>query len=383
MTTAPPPPREEDDEPSAVSDADWAEFVKDTESRIRAQAPKEPSARARMVTERLRREDAAAAERERQARPWWRRAPKEPKKWEPEGWRTGPAWKEMRRREQRSWRRLPRTLAIVAAVAALTLVALNPSAARSLATGHGFSTHDGADADGPGIPTVDHPWAGSPAVSWADGADGIVLPKAKAVGKVTAAQVAAALRATRTYLVGTNLEPAVVLGGYPAAALRVLDPINGTPKRIKAALRSPGAHSDPVWWLSRFDPEEVLPATEVVKVRGRMTFAAGEEDSVHIHSDYTFVYALTRTGGRQGLVTRTVVRRVVDTIWFRGTPAGKIQIDMNNSDIAGGGCDFAEGYLHPGADTGVPTGPAWDPYDRGRPMPTSATYDDCGTASRV
>lgn len=60
MATAPPPPDQEDDEPGGISDAVWQKFMADNSGDIRASAPKEPSARARMVTERLRREDAAA-----------------------------------------------------------------------------------------------------------------------------------------------------------------------------------------------------------------------------------------------------------------------------------------------------------------------------------
>ncbi|MGW4992117.1 hypothetical protein ACWEQ3_31420, partial [Streptomyces mirabilis] len=59
----------------SVPDDVWERFARDTERDIRSSAPKEPSARARMVTERLRQKDAKGAQ--------------------PEGWRTGPAWREM------------------------------------------------------------------------------------------------------------------------------------------------------------------------------------------------------------------------------------------------------------------------------------------------
>lgn len=46
---------------SPVPDEIWEKFVQDPESEIRATAPKEPSARARMVTARLLEQDARAA----------------------------------------------------------------------------------------------------------------------------------------------------------------------------------------------------------------------------------------------------------------------------------------------------------------------------------
>lgn len=76
--------------PPAVPDDVWERFARDSERDIRSSAPKEPSARARLVTERLRQEDAREAERSRRT---FRRTPPRPA--QPEGWRTGPAWREM------------------------------------------------------------------------------------------------------------------------------------------------------------------------------------------------------------------------------------------------------------------------------------------------
>ncbi|MFE9622237.1 hypothetical protein [Streptomyces sp. NPDC006527] len=63
---------------SSPSDEEWQAFLQESESGAAASAPKEPSARARMVTERLRHQG------------------------EPDGWRTGPAWRE---RDGRAGRR--------------------------------------------------------------------------------------------------------------------------------------------------------------------------------------------------------------------------------------------------------------------------------------
>ena len=58
MTTEPPASGESSEIPDDV----WEKFVQDNERDIRAQAPKEPSGRARLGTERLRREAERAAE---------------------------------------------------------------------------------------------------------------------------------------------------------------------------------------------------------------------------------------------------------------------------------------------------------------------------------
>lgn len=387
-----------------MSDDVWDAFVADDERRIRAGAPKEPSARARMVTERLRRQDAEEAERARQSKPRWRggRSRKAAVQG-PEGWRTGPAWREMQGGGRGKWRDGMRTALIVAAVAVLALVAVNPSGARSLVLGHGRSSDDGAPpasqppltpetatptaapaaVPDPDIPTVSHPFAGSPALGWADGADGIVLPHAERVGDVTAAQVAAVLRKTKAYLVATNLDPAELRGGRPDSALRVVDPINGEPAQMQAALRSPAAKTDPTVWFTRYDPHEARLVGTVIKVRGRMTFAKADHGSVRVHTDYSYVYAFTKAGDPDGPVSRLIVRREVDTQWYPRSPAAKVQIVHVGASFGGSGCGYTDGYLHPLPDPtpGVtPSGPATDPYDRSRPLPTT---EHCGVVSRT
>ncbi|MCQ4083733.1 hypothetical protein NGB36_24850 [Streptomyces sp. RB6PN25] len=109
MTTPSSPP----DDSSALPDDVWEKFQHDSESAIRKTAPKEPSARARMVTRRLREQGPA----------------------EPVGWRTGSAWDEMEAPERPAHSRLwqmTRSLLIVIAVGAIVLFALDPSGAMSL-----------------------------------------------------------------------------------------------------------------------------------------------------------------------------------------------------------------------------------------------------------
>ncbi|GAA3989995.1 hypothetical protein GCM10022384_42460 [Streptomyces marokkonensis] len=73
MTTTPPnTPDERSGDESRITDDRLDAFLREAAEGGGAPAPKEPSARARMVTARLREQDGT-----------------------PQGWRTGPAWQEM------------------------------------------------------------------------------------------------------------------------------------------------------------------------------------------------------------------------------------------------------------------------------------------------
>ncbi|MCX4988996.1 hypothetical protein [Streptomyces sp. NBC_00568] len=390
---------EETGEP-AVPDDVWERFARDSERDIRDSAPKEPSARARMVTERLRQRDAQEAERASRRKAWkgtQRTA-------QPEGWRTGPAWREMDGRAARR-RRLWAIIGVPLAVAVL-VVAMKPS----LLPGDPFGTSADASADGTplpaetaaptappsgsntGSPTRERPFAGSPAERWADGAAGIVVPKATPVGSLTKEQVATALRQTKNLLVGANLDPATLRGERPEAAIAVLDPRQpGMVHDVNRRLRAPGKGHDPLTLFSRFDPDEARLVGNVVKTRGRITFKKGKDASVAIHADYTFVYPVSPARGKSTEVTRTIVRRVLDVAFldprkFQVTP-GRLTISKYTEDIGNSACDVYDGFLHPqfrsATPSGAPpTGPTTDPYDRSRDIQPSAAAG-CGTVSRT
>ncbi len=374
-----------DDQPSAseIPDDVWEQFTRDTERDIRSSAPKEPSARARMVTERLREQDARGEL--------------------PPGWRTGPAWQEMNGRAARR-RRLWAFIGVPLA-AAVALVALKPS----LLPGDPFRTGESGAAEAsplpdetaaptaapgasdPETPTLDRPFAGSPAERWADGEAGIVLPEAKAVGAVSEDRVEEALRLTKKLLVGANLDPKTVRGARPTAALSVLDPKQ--PELLDdldTGLRSPSEKHDPVTLFSRFDPDEVRPAGDVIKSRGRMTFKKGTQGGVAVRADYTFVYPVVRADGPTE-VARTIVRRVLDVELadpgrYEVTP-GRLLLMNYDQEIGNSSCFVNDGYLHPefsssrsaGPD---PSGPATDPYDRSREL-ERGDGGDCGTVTRT
>lgn len=138
MTTDPSPAPE--GEPSEHPEADgptlpddvWDRFLNDTERDIRSSAPKEPSARARIVARRLREEDQRAAPRERRGPVRGRAAGA------PTAWRGG-ATDAGRRMSAR--RRILRSTVGTVLVVLFVLVLLAPGSAWSLLRGHGW--HNG------------------------------------------------------------------------------------------------------------------------------------------------------------------------------------------------------------------------------------------------
>ncbi|WLW52808.1 hypothetical protein [Streptomyces sp. YU58] len=365
--------------PEQIPDEVWEQFARDSERNIRDSAVKEPSARARMVTERLRQQEARGEL--------------------PEGWRTGPVRPEHDRRAKR--RRLWAFIGLPVAVA-VAVVAMKPS----LLPGDPFGTGSpdvtasplGEEtaaptappgATDPETPTLDAPFAGSPALRWADGAAGIVPPEAKAVDGLPKERVELALRLTKKLLVAANLDPRTVRGERPEDAFAVLDPKQ--PKLfddLNRSLRAPSDADDPLRLFSRFDPKDVRLVGDVIKTRGRMTFEKGEQGGVAVHADYTFVYPLVPADGRTE-VARTIVRRAIDVelldpARYVATP-NRLNVLRYDRDVGNTSCDVHDGYLHPEfpsdtATDGPGNGPVRDPYDRSREIGTGG---DCGTASRT
>ncbi|MEV7385794.1 hypothetical protein [Streptomyces sp. NPDC091215] len=378
------------DEPSSssISDEVWQQFLSDSERDIRKSAPKEPSARAREVTQRLKKQ-----------------------KGEPEGWRTGPAWQEMNgraARRRKGWAVIGVPLAIAVAVVAMrpSLIPGDPFGSSAGSSSGASSGTDSATSPLPDetaaptappsavaadTPTLAHPFAGSPALRWADGAAGIVLPKATALGAIPKGRVELALQQTKKLLVDANLNPDVVAGARPEAALSVLDPKQPhVLDDLDSSLRSPSKTRDPLFLFSRFDPKDVKLAGKVIKTRGRITFAKGKFEGVAVHADYTFVYPVVRADGSTE-VARTIVRRVIDVelpdaTRYQVTP-GRLTLLRYDEDAGNSACDIDDGYLHPQfpsqAPTGsaAPTGPSIDPYDRSRQLGKGP--QGCGTVSRT
>ncbi|UGY93322.1 hypothetical protein [Streptomyces gobiensis] len=394
------------EEGASIPDPEWERFQRDLEVGARAAAaPKEPSARARMVAERLRQTDEAAVARQQRKRRWGRK--REPEPWQPEGWRTGPAWQEMNGKQHRLGKWLAGLMALAAVGWGATML---------LDQRYGLNLAGGADEPlpaetvapttappgelAPDTPTLEEPFAGSPARRWADGADAIELPKARRTGNVSAAEVKAGLKTFKEFLVATNLDPDVLNGGRPKAALALIDPQQPELASMREALKNPSERNDPIAWVSRFAPEEVRLVGEAVKVRGRMKVKEAEGGNAAIRADYTFTYPVEKVAN-PGEVTRTIVRRIVEVQVSpagQQSAAGKIWLIEYRGNFGNHACDDGDGFLHPefpsdllGSDR--PTGPTRDPYDRSRPLEELEELEEgeregedsekCGAVSRV
>ncbi|MCX5405213.1 hypothetical protein OHA37_15110 [Streptomyces sp. NBC_00335] len=382
----------------AVSDEDWARFLAEAEAGA-GEAPKEPSARARMVTERLRHEEEQRAAQQKK-----RFGRAKPVSTEPAGWRTGPAWQE-REGRGKAKRRIKAALAI-AFVVALALIAIRPELVIDKVTGQAEQDAKAGQplaaetarpsaapsmAD-PDLPTLKEPFKGSPAAQWADGAAGIEIPQAEAVGGMSKEKIADALVKVRQFLVTANLDPATLRGERPEAALALLDPKLGEYKtNVEEALRHPSAKNDPLDLFSRYDPAELTLVGEVVKVRGRIWVEPGDRaGQVDLKTDYTFVYPFVKAKAGADQVERTVMRReitfsIVDPRKWDST-AGKLWIEATYRNIGNSACDADDGFLHPQFDDDAPTGPTpsgtpVDPYDRSKGLETDRRAD-CGILSR-
>lgn len=390
------------DRPS-VSDEEWAEFVA---------AAKEQG----LGTEA---QDRALRKAKPPKRPKAPKAPKAPKRQEPPGWRTGPAWQEMNGRAQRK-RRLKAVLGVALAVG-LALVAVRPELVTGLLPEGVTSALPSSWTDrpedttplaaetarptaapepvDPHRPTVKEPFRGSPAVRWGNGAAGIELPPAKATGWMSKKQVEAALKKSREFLVAANLDPAVLRGDRPDAALKLIDPTQRDLRtQLEGWLAKPTDKNNPTTVFSRFTPVEVKPAGTVVKVRGRMSAAPGKgkrAGTVEVTADYTFVYPVLKAGPGADEVARTIVRREMTFVFYDPAryqvSSGKVVIGYWNSDIGNSSCELdGDGFLHPEFESDLrnapapsagATGPAVDPYDRSKPIDRNRT-GDCGIVSR-
>jgi hypothetical protein len=104
---------------SSIPDEAWEEFQRESEGPARLAAPKEPSARARMVAERLRREDEASARRQGRVRGLGRKGKVRA---EPDSWRAWPTHQQTTARRRRGWGVFWVFVAIV-----VLLIVLNPA----------------------------------------------------------------------------------------------------------------------------------------------------------------------------------------------------------------------------------------------------------------
>jgi hypothetical protein len=359
-------------EGSSRSDEEWERFLRESVAGA-ANAPKEPSARARGVANRLRAEPGGGQQ----------------------GWRSHTPARPKRRR---GWY-------VVGLVASLVLlvVALAPGRTVGLFAGDDTDSKPLADetvrpvqAPPTGAaaqhPTLEQPFRGSPALNWASGAAGITVPKAGAVGWMSAAEVERALTRSRDFLVASGLDRGVLAGKRPEKAISLINPHQkDVQELLQTAFTTPGEKSDPLLLFSRFQPSRTRLVGDVVKTRGRLTYRKGERGALQVTADVTFVYPVARAdAGGDDEVVRTIVRRELVLSWDDPdkviTEPGTFSIVSYKYDMTNGGCGAPTGYFTPpfGTDrAAADSDKQIDPYDRSTPVGRGESPDDeCAKATR-
>ncbi|MFF8693632.1 hypothetical protein ACF08W_15660 [Streptomyces sp. NPDC015144] len=353
---------------SSRSDEEWERFLRESVEGV-ADAPKEPSARAREVTRRLREEPDRV----------------------PDGWRT---YTPARPKRRKGWY----LFGLVASVA-LLVVALVPGRVVDLFSGADPSPSAAETARPTEAPpsgparraTLDEPFRGSPAASWADGAAGITVPEAAPVGWMNEAEVGRALARTRDFLVASGLDRGVLRGERPEKAISLLNPHQKDVRDlVGTALRKPSKKNNPLLLFSRFQPSRTRLVGDVVKTRGRLTYREGERGALQVTADVTFVYPVTRAGEDGGdEVVRTIIRRELVLNWDDPdkviTEPGTFSVVSYKYDMTNGGCGDETGYFDPPFGDDRPadvTGERTDPYDRTTPAGRGGSGDECRKATR-
>jgi hypothetical protein len=225
--------------------------------------------------------------------------------------------------------------------------------------------------------TVAAPFLGTPAQSYANGAAGIVIPPAHAVGRYSAVQVASAYRMTRKLLIAAHLDPNALRGGSPDAFANLLIPEQRKEFAAgldKIGLDSHGNQKSARAWITSFVPGSTQFVGSVIKVHGTMSAATGTYGSWHvlqIRADFLFVYPVERPG--QPLTLMRVVSRGIAYVDFAAytDPGGPLEpwwVPQGGGD-AGARCDVNDGFVHPEFPKGVPdkvkpTGIPINPYDQ-------------------
>ncbi|MFL6142534.1 MAG: hypothetical protein ACJ72N_11805 [Labedaea sp.] len=170
-----------------------------------------------------------------------------------------------------------------------------------------------------------HPYAGSPAATWADGAAGFELPARQPAGPFTAAEVDTATHQVRDVLVASRLDPQVLvdhdparfLGGFAPDARRQLQPLfrAGREAEVQSLVSMVASGTR----LLSVPP----------KVRGSMSVHPGGPGELVVHTNYVFVYAFSADSPDQltsVMDILVVVRAEVDYVLRTGqrwTPASR------------------------------------------------------------
>ncbi len=227
---------------------------------------------------------------------------------------------------------------------------------------------------------VAHPYESTPAADWADGADGIAPPPARAVNGFSAEQVATATEQVRDVLVASRLDRRMLMDHAPAGYLAKLAP---DARRQLAPLFANGREPEVQSLVSMIAKGSVLLPVEP-KVDGEMSVRAGGPGELVVHTNYVFVYAFepenpTRLVDAMNVLV--VVRADVDYVLRAGDRWTVGSQGLWYGDATGYaysiGCDaYRHGYLAPAvSERSVTDNPNREPasyFDPASPLPETS-----------
>jgi hypothetical protein len=231
----------------------------------------------------------------------------------------------------------------------------------------------------PVAPIPANVFIGTAAEDWSDGASGIGLPVAHAIGPYSAAQVASAYATTQKLLIEGNLDRAVLFGAKPTAFANLL----AAPQRalFLAGLNAKGVGKDGFprntrFWIATFAPGSADLIGDVIKVHGTMSAKVIRDSGttmLDVEVNYLFVYPVARPGAPTDWMR--VIAHQVGSVKFGswGGSSGPFDPEFVTQMAVGGvSCNATDGYIHPDYPSDhVPapsaTGTAVDPYSMAAP----------------
>ena len=210
--------------------------------------------------------------------------------------------------EPASRRRSRRTFAIIAAALALVLVAAGLLGARVLGV-WGPDSEPLAEPTPTPSPTqsaAPSPFDGTPAENFAEGADGIVLPEAEAVGDFTADQVAEALEQVRDALIAARLDRSMLIDHDLETFISLL--IADQQPGLRDAVDSVEFGAFPTQIAVDASPASALP-----RVQGSFSYeatdAGPDRPLLEVVSTFAWAYAFEPADSGSGSGYRLVVVR--------------------------------------------------------------------------
>ncbi|MEU5690440.1 hypothetical protein [Actinosynnema sp. NPDC020468] len=160
----------------------------------------------------------------------------------------------------------------------------------------------------------DHPFVGTPAENWADGAAGVVAPVAEPLGDFGAEEVAAAYELARNAVVTTRLDRRVVQDHDVEPVLALYAPA------IRDEVRGyfDGGHDrEAGGYATRVAAGQRLLPVEP-KAKGAMSVVLGSSGDLQVHTSYVFAYAFDTDRPVTDPMQVVVVSRVDSIYAVRG-----------------------------------------------------------------